>query len=783
MNSPLEDSTRRLRIPPRFWLGDAYENQGGGSGRPSQQPDDGSQGGGYGYPQQPGDGSQGGYGYPQQPDGGSQSAGFEAGGYGYPPQQPGGGPFPQDRPTSQIRIPGAGGPVPDRPTSQIRIPGSGTSPAAQGGPQAVHAGVPGGGAGAAGAARGGTATATAPRPQGAPGAPKADEDDGSKSPVNLSPRQIGLIIAGLMLGMFLSSLDQTIVSTSMRTIADDLHGLSIQAWVSTAYLVALSVTTPLYGKLSDMYGRKPFFVGAISIFVLGSLACACANSMWWLAASRGVQGLGAGGLVTLGLTIIADIAAPRDRPKYQGVFMAVYGTSSVLGPLLGGLLSGQDTILGITGWRWVFLVNVPTGAAALVVVGLFLKLPPREQRPGRRIDWWGAVLLPVCLVPVLVVAEQGDDWGWLSVKSIVCYAIGVVGLIGFLVAQKKMNFNALVPLKLFSNPTFRWSMITASLVGVGMFGGILLVPQYLQIVRGASPTEAGLMTVPMMFGIMIGSVFSGGGIARSGHYKIFVTIGTLLIGTGLGCFYTVHVGGVLWRPMLFMVIFGIGLGFCMQTLTAAAQNSVPVEAMGLGTALVTFFRQIGGSLGVAALLSTLFHTVSGNIADAFKDAAKDPKFVAAVKDPKVQHDPNNAPFFKGLNHGSSGGDAITKDSSFLKHLDSRLANPFKVGFLDSIHMVMLIAAGVMVVAFIAAVILKEVPIRAMAEANAVDEDFEQQLDSETVTLRVPLEYSTMTLRVVAAPEETTMTIPMPRRWKRQQQEETPWQESPPKRLP
>ncbi|MFC9242951.1 MDR family MFS transporter [Streptomyces sp. NPDC057136] len=628
---------------------------------------------------------------------------------------------------------------------------------------------------------------------------------------DITPRQIRLIIAGLMLSMFLSSLDQTIVSTSMRTIADDLQGLDVQAWVSTAYLVALAVTTPLYGKLSDIYGRKPFFIGAISVFIVGSIACAYADSMYQLAAFRGLQGVGAGGLVTLGLTIIADIVPPRDRPKYQGAFFAVWGTSSVLGPLLGGLLSGQSEILGITGWRWVFLVNAPTGILALIVVSKVLKLP--HQRSEHRIDWWGAALLPLCVVPVLVVAEQGDDWGWDSIRSIACYVLGGVSLIAFLLIERRMKHEALIPLRLFTIPTFRMSMVTAALVGVGMFGGIVLAPQYLQIARGASPTEAGLMTLPLMLGIMIGSIISGGGIARSGRYKIFTVVGAALTAIGLGLFYTVEVDTPLWQPLLFMGIFGLGLGNCMQTLTAAAQNAVPVRAMGLGTALVTFFRQIGGSLGVAALLSVLFHTVGGNITDSFKAARHDPDFLAAMQDPAVHTDPDNAPFFKALDTGDTGH--LLSDSSFLEHLDPRLARPFRAGFTESIDLVFLIAACVLVLGFVAALMIKEVPIRTAPDADEVtgtpEEDAPeaeglelvkatagapspatenagdhqpQRLSETTMQLRfsdfnalgspdaqrrVPdrdsLGEMTMQLRIVAAAEEASAPILLPRRMK------------------
>src|SRR5689334_12294123 len=229
-----------------------------------------------------------------------------------------------------------------------------------------------------------------------------------------------------MLGMFLAALDQTIVTAAIRTIGDDLHGLSMQAWVTTAYLITATISTPLYGKLSDIYGRKPFFLTAITIFLIWSAACAFATSMYMLAAFRAVQGLGAGGLFSLALAIIGDIVPPRERARYQGYFLAVFGTSSVLGPVIGGFFAGQDEILGIAGWRWVFLVNVPIGIIALAVVAKVLNIP--HQRRDHRLDFLGALMITVCLVPLLTVAEQGRPWGWTSHRAIICYAVGAAGL-------------------------------------------------------------------------------------------------------------------------------------------------------------------------------------------------------------------------------------------------------------------------------------------------------------------------------------------------------------------
>ncbi|WP_018686761.1 MFS transporter [Actinokineospora enzanensis] len=543
----------------------------------------------------------------------------------------------------------------------------------------------------------------------------------------LTHRQIVVILSGLMLGMFLAALDQTIVGTSIRTIADDLDGLSLQAWATTAYLITSTVSTPLYGKLSDIYGRKPFFLTAITLFVLGSLACTFSQSMYQLAAFRAFQGLGAGGLMSLALTIIADIVPPRERAKYQGYFLAVFGTSSVLGPVIGGFFAGQAEILHITGWRWVFLVNVPIGIVALIVVMRVLNVP--HERHDHRVDYFGAIFLSVTVVPLLIVAEQGRDWGWTSQRALVCYGIGFVGLIGFLLVEKAMKDEALIPLRLFRTSTFSMTIIAGTILGVGMFGGITMVPQYLQIVRGFTPTEAGLMMVPLMLGIMIASITSGQITSRTGHYKVFPIIGSALLVTGLALFHLVDVETPIWQPILYMVVFGLGLGNCMQTLTVAAQNAVPFRDMGVATASITFFRQLGGTLGVAVFLSLLFSTVTDNISTAFHNAMRTPEFQAALSDPAVRSNPVNRPVFAALQSGGGGG-GVLQDSSFLQQIDPRLARPFQEGFVESIQLVFLVGAGVMVLAFLVSLFIKEIPLRTASAPAAIMEGGEALLPDE-----------------------------------------------------
>ncbi|MDU0313835.1 MDR family MFS transporter [Phycicoccus sp. M110.8] len=536
----------------------------------------------------------------------------------------------------------------------------------------------------------------------------------------LTHRQIVTILVGLMMGMFLAALDQTIVATAIRTIADDLKGLDQQAWATTAYLITSTIVTPLYGKLSDIYGRKKFFSAAITIFVIGSMLCTLSQSMLQLAFYRAFQGLGAGGLFSLALAIIGDIVPPRERAKYQGYFLAVFGTSSVLGPVIGGFFAGQDTLLGISGWRWVFLVNVPIGIAALLVVARTLHL--NHTRLDHRIDWWGAVTLSVGLVPLLLVAEQGRDWGWASGRSIACFVVGGLGIVAFLLVERAMKDEALLPLTLFTNRTVAVASGASVLIGMAMFGGLACLPLYLQIVKGASPTKAGLLLLPLTLGIMFGSILSGQIISRTGRYRRFPIMGAALLAVALFVFHYVHADTPLWQTMIVMVFFGLGLGFNFQPLTLAVQNAVSPRMIGVATSSATFTRQIGGTLGTAVFLSILFSTVGDKIASALQKAVPTPEFQAALKDPA------NAAFAKQMqaaqaSGGSASGTGVLKDSSFLNSLDARLAKPFLQGFSDSMDLVFLVGSGVMVVGFLVMLFLPHVELRggsAYSERGASD---------------------------------------------------------------
>ncbi len=521
----------------------------------------------------------------------------------------------------------------------------------------------------------------------------------------LSHRQILTILTGLLLGMFLAALDQTIVSTSIRTIGDDLHGLSAQAWVTTSFLITSTLTTPIYGKLSDIYGRKPIFLTAIAVFISGSALCGLATSMYMLAAFRAFQGLGAGGLLSVAIAILADIVSPQQRPRYLGYTMSTIMSASVLGPLIGGLLSGQAQIFGIAGWRWIFYVNVPIGILALIVVNRVLKLPPKPP-VSARIDWQGAIVLAAGLVPLLIVAEQGRIWGWASPGALACYLGGLIGVIAFVWIELRMGDAALLPIRLFHIHAFRVASGQSFVVGIAMLGGMAAIPLYLQIVKGASPVRAGLLMLPLVLGLMTTSLLTGRRISRTGHYRKFPIVGCVLMIVGFLLLSTVGADSPLWHTDIFMGLFGVGLGLQMQTIQLSMQNSVEPRDIGVASSSGTFFRQLGGTLGAAVFLSILFSAAPGKIAGAVKTAAKTPAFQQAAASHPGQ-----------LATVTSSGGSLN-DTSFLSSLNPVLAHPFLVGFSGAMDLVFIVGAFVVIPALILALLVREVPLRRMSGIEA-----------------------------------------------------------------
>jgi EmrB/QacA subfamily drug resistance transporter len=511
-------------------------------------------------------------------------------------------------------------------------------------------------------------------------------------PAELSHKQILSIISGLLMGIFLIAIDQTVTTTSIRVIADDFGGYSQQAWVTTAYLIASTLVMLLYGKLSDIFGRKPVYLFAISLFMVGSVACAVATSMPELAAFRAVQGLGAGGLSVLAFTILGDIVAPRQRARYQGYFLAVFTIAGVIGPLIGGFFASQHFIAGITGWRWSFLINVPLGLAALAIVFKVLNLPPRHR--ARSIDWVGSLVLPVALVPLLVVTQFGQQWGWGSTGSVICFAVFVVGLLGFLFVEKKMGENALLPLRVFRNVQFAQGTILSFILGAFLIGVFTLVSQYFQVVLNASSTRAGVLLLPGIAGSFVGTLGSGQIISRTGRYRVSSIISALITALSLFFMYVLSGHENLTALLFLTFAFGLGLGGASQPLTLVMQNILPARDMGVSTAAVTFFRQIGGAIGLAAFLALWFGLT-----------------------------PTDSPVAANAVH----------DTTVLQSLPSSVSDPIRQSFADSMSTVFLVTAILAVVVLVLLVFWKPVQLRAKSGAQEAAKEAKEAKEGKAVT--------------------------------------------------
>ncbi len=407
----------------------------------------------------------------------------------------------------------------------------------------------------------------------------------------LSHRQILVVYTGLMLGMLLAALDQTIVSTALPTIVGQLGGLSRLAWVGTAYILAQTISTPLYGKLGDLYGRKRILRVAIVIFLLGSVLCGIAQNIDELIGFRALQGLGAGGLMVSAFAIIGDVVPPRERGRYQGYMGGVFAIASVIGPLIGGFLVDNLS------WRWVFYVNVPVGIVALVVVGAVL--PELAGRKAHRLDLEGAALLVVWAgLLTLGLTWGGTTYPWGSGKIISIFAVGIIALAFFFLQERRAE-EPIIPPQLFRNSTFTCSAAIGFLVACAMFGAIFYLPVFLQVVQGATATESGLKLLPLMGGLLVASIGSGRVISQIGRYRAFPIAGTALIGVGMWLLSRISATTSYPSVSVGMVVLGVGLGLVMPVLVLAVQNAVDHRDMGAATAATTFFRSIGGSFGIA----------------------------------------------------------------------------------------------------------------------------------------------------------------------------------------
>ncbi|WP_037605023.1 MFS transporter [Streptacidiphilus rugosus] len=498
-------------------------------------------------------------------------------------------------------------------------------------------------------------------------------------PTEESPRRVRLVFLGVMLGMFLAALDQTIVSTALPTIVGDLGGANHLSWVVTAYMLAATATTPLWGKLGDLFGRKHVFIISIVIFLVGSALCGQSRNMAELIAFRAVQGLGGGGLMVLAMAVIADVVPPRERGRYQGVIGAVFGVSSVVGPLLGGFL--VDNL----NWRWVFYVNLPVGAVALFVIATALHAKKPETRP--RIDYLGTVLLAAastCLV--LITSLGGTTWDWNSVQVWGCAIGAVVLIVAFVLVEQRVP-EPVLPLRLFRNRIFTVCSGIGFVVGLCMFGALSYIPLYMQVVNGNSPTVSGLRLLPMMAGVLITSIGTGQLISRTGRYKIYPIIGTALTCLALVLLAQVDEKTSSTVMGFYMLVLGLGLGLVMQVLIIAVQNSTDFADLGTATSGVTYFRSIGGSFGASIFGTVLNNQLNSKITTAQHDGTLSPQFPVQ----QVLADPTS------VAHATPA--------------QKPLVEPFLHIFAVSLQTVYLVAAGIAVIAFVLSLFLREVPLR------------------------------------------------------------------------
>ncbi|MFG2047552.1 MDR family MFS transporter [Micromonospora sp. NPDC048935] len=516
--------------------------------------------------------------------------------------------------------------------------------------------------------------------------------EASAAPV-LNRQQIRLLMFGLMTGMLLAALDQTIVGTALPTIVGELGGINHYSWVVTAYLLASTASTPLYGKMADLYGRRPVFLFSIGTFLVGSLLAGLSQNMTQLIVTRGIQGLGAGGLLTLAFTIISDVVSPRERGRYQGLFGAVFGISSVAGPLVGGYFAETD-------WRWIFYINVPLAVLAIVVCYHVMRLIPFERR-DHSIDWLGAGLL-VAGVSALLLALSwgGNEYAWGSGVIITLFVVGAVLGVLFVLQEARVA-EPILPLRLFRSATFALANAALLIIGLVMFGSIIFIPLYLQIVKGASPTRSGLLMLPMMAGIIITSILTGRAMTRIGRYKWFPVAGSATLLVGMFLFTRLAVSTSLWVAFGYMVVIGIGLGLCMQSLILAVQNAVSVRDLGAGTSSATFFRSLGGSFGVAILGTVLSSRLTSGLGDRLPGAIAQlpPQEQAAV--------------------AASGGTNISiNDPATILALPGPVRAAIQGAFVDALDMVFLTAGLIAIVAVVVTLTLPNTQLRGAGPQGA-----------------------------------------------------------------
>jgi EmrB/QacA subfamily drug resistance transporter len=501
---------------------------------------------------------------------------------------------------------------------------------------------------------------------------------------------VRLIFAALMLVLLLASLDQTIVSTALPTIVGEFGGIQHLSWVVTAYLLTATVSGPIYGKLGDLYGRKVVLQFAIVVFLIGSALCGLAQNMGQLIAFRALQGIGAGGLIVTTLAVVGDIIPPRDRGKYQGFFGAVFGVSTIIGPLLGGFFVDNLS------WRWIFYVNLPVGVAALAVIAVAFH--PRTEHVQHVVDYLGAALLAGGLSGiVLFTSLGGTTYRWADPRLDAMLAIGIALLGAFLLVERRAQ-EPILPLALFRDRTFATTSAIGFIVGLALFGAITFLPLYLQVVKGQTPTYSGFLLTPMMIGLLITSIASGQLISRFGRYRPFPIAGTAIMAVSLLLLTRIGVNTSIWAIGLDMVVLGLGLGMVMQVLVLAVQNAVDYRYLGVATSGSTLFRQVGGSIGVSLFGAIFANQLRSELATRLPQGARPP----AAATP-------------GL----------------VDRLPSSIRLPYLDAFAAALQPVFLVAAGAGLVAFVLTWFLHDVPLRQTTRAEGISEAFAAPRDDDS----------------------------------------------------
>ena len=504
-------------------------------------------------------------------------------------------------------------------------------------------------------------------------------------------QRVRVVFGALLVVVLLAALDQTIVSTALPTIVGEFGQVQHLSWVVTSYLLAVTVVTPLYGKLGDLYGRKLLLQVAVVIFLVGSVLCGLSQNMAELIGFRAIQGLGGGGLIVLAMATVGDLIPPADRGRYQGMFGAVFGVATVVGPLTGGY------IVEHLSWRWIFYVNIPVGLVAFVVIQLALTAP--TERRGHSIDYLGAASLAGALSSIVLFTSLGGttyDWG--SAPIVVLAILGVVLTAVFLWAERRAE-EPIVPLELFRNRVFSVASAIGFVVGLALFGSVTFLPLYLQVVKGKSPSASGLLLVPLMAGVLVASIGSGQAIARMGRYRVFPIVGTALMTVAMVLLSRLWVDTSIITADVYVLILGLGLGLVMQVLVLAVQNSVDYEHLGVATSGATLFRSIGGSIGVALFGAIFANRLAHELAGSIPPGVQVPE----AADP----------------------DAINA-------LPPAIHTPFVEAFASALQVVFIAAAGIGLVAFALTWLLREVPLRRTVEAEGLGETFASPRDDDSL---------------------------------------------------